>query len=573
MSSRPISTEIIAISSGKGGTGKTLIAACLGYSLTKAGHAVLMIDADPGTDGLSLFLLGPEGMDTVEMDVKPRNTFRYVLEGPNASRTGSFETFTIHRREDGHRLSYEALISSKTLYGNLEAGKGQTVDHVIPKLERTAFREALKGLFAGLREAGRFDYVLIDTRGGFAFESTDICALADSFIVVTEPDYTSFYQDRNLIQWVNRGAEAMDTQPLLRAIIVNKATNGEESSFRLELQREFPVKFNETHVIPLDVNAITAYRHQLIPYAVNPGSDFAAHTMQAFSRIMRVVTSQWDPTRVDAWNDLVDQVSKPFASRFSLVARLKAAARRSLWATTALAAVVIGWGVSAWLTDRAETLRAEQVENLYLADASAFQRTTDLKALLDAGENAFYGADLSGLDISQFDLSWARLQRANLEGAVLVGANLIGAELQGAVLVEANLRGAFLSFANLQGADLDSANLQGADLDSADLREAFLYQVNLQGATLKDTNLQGADLGRASLQGANLGRAKLQGADLDSADFQEANLSAANLTEAKNLTLEQVDEACGNDETRLPDYLSDYQMNPCPTPEPSPSKK
>ena len=61
MSSRRIPTEIIAISSGKGGTGKTLVAACLGYSLKKAGHEVLMIDADPGTDGLSLFLLGPEG--------------------------------------------------------------------------------------------------------------------------------------------------------------------------------------------------------------------------------------------------------------------------------------------------------------------------------------------------------------------------------------------------------------------------------------------------------------------------------------------------------------------------------
>lgn len=510
MSSRRRPTEIIAISSGKGGTGKTLVTACLGYALKKAGHEVLMIDADPGTDGLSLFLLGPEGMDTVEMDVKPKNTFRYILEDPNASRAGDVVPFSIHRHEDGHNLSYEALISSKTLYGNIEAGKGQTVEYVIPKLERTAFREALKGLFAGLREAGRFDYVLVDTRGGFAFESTDICALADSFIVVTEPDYTSFYQDRNLIQWVNRGAEAMGTQPLLRAIIVNKATDGEEKSFRLELEREFPVKFNETYAIPLDVNAITAYRHQLIPYAVNPGSDFAAHTMQAFSRIMRVVTSQWDSARVDAWNDLVDQVSKPFVSRFSLVARLKAAALRSVWAAAVLAVVLNGWVVSAWLSNNAEILRAERVENLYSMDISPFQRATDLKALLDVGVNAFYGADLSGLDLSQFDLSSARLQRANLEGARLVGANLIGADLQGAVLVEANLRGADLRVANLRGADLRMANLQMARLENADL------------------------------------------------------------TGAMGLTMEQLEGACGDDETTLPEYLGDYQMLPCFMQEKSP---
>ncbi|MCP5113837.1 MAG: septum site-determining protein MinD, partial [bacterium] len=102
--SRRRSTEIIAISSGKGGTGKTLVAACLGYSLNKAGHQVLMIDADPGTDGLSLFLLGPEGMDTVEKDVQPKNTFRYVLEDPNSGRTGILAPFSIHRREDGHRV-------------------------------------------------------------------------------------------------------------------------------------------------------------------------------------------------------------------------------------------------------------------------------------------------------------------------------------------------------------------------------------------------------------------------------------------------------------------------------------
>ena len=42
--------EIIAVTSGKGGTGKTLVSACLGYALSRAGHRVLMVDADIATD-------------------------------------------------------------------------------------------------------------------------------------------------------------------------------------------------------------------------------------------------------------------------------------------------------------------------------------------------------------------------------------------------------------------------------------------------------------------------------------------------------------------------------------------
>ena len=74
-------------------------------------------------------------------------------------------------------------------------------------------------------EGGKQDW----EEGGFAFESTDVCALADSFIVVTEPDVTSFYQDRNLLRrigdagrWPRR--EAGPRGPLLAAARVGTGT-------------------------------------------------------------------------------------------------------------------------------------------------------------------------------------------------------------------------------------------------------------------------------------------------------------------------------------------------------------
>ena len=67
-------TEIICICSGKGGVGKTLFSSCMGYALTRAGLRVLMIDGDPATDGLSLFLLGPKGIHQID-SFESHNTF------------------------------------------------------------------------------------------------------------------------------------------------------------------------------------------------------------------------------------------------------------------------------------------------------------------------------------------------------------------------------------------------------------------------------------------------------------------------------------------------------------------
>ncbi len=128
-----------------------------------------------------------------------------------------------------------------------------------------------------------------------------------------------------------------------------------------------------------------------------------------------------------------------------------------------------------------------------------------------------------------------------------------------------------LSRANLQGADLGFANLQSANLRSAKLQGAFLFGASLQEADLAGANLQGAKLISANLQGANLNDADLQGTDLFRANLQGAYLLGADLTKAKNLTREQLDKACGDDKTKLPDDLADYQMKACPKPEQSPS--
>ncbi len=89
------------------------------------------------------------------------------------------------------------------------------------------------------------------------------------------------------------------------------------------------------------------------------------------------------------------------------------------------------------------------------------------------------------------------------------------------------------------------------ETDGGEGERADLSRTELQGANLIGAKLQGADLYRAKLQGADLRRADLQGADLRRADLQGANLKEAEL-----LTQQQLDKACGDEETKLSEGLT-----------------
>jgi len=174
-------------------------------------------------------------------------------------------------------------------------------------------------------------------------------------------------------------------------------------------------------------------------------------------------------------------------------------------------------------------------------------------------------ADLRGALLQKADLRGALLQEADLRGALLQEADLEDANLQEATLVDANLQDATLVNANLQNAKLEDANLQNAKLGvaenyqaaiGANLTNASLSNANLKGTILVGVNLQDADLNSAKLNNADLGGAKLQRANLNNAELQEANLRWANLSDCKNLTQEQLNSACGNDQTKLPPGLT-----------------
>lgn len=108
---------------------------------------------------------------------------------------------------------------------------------------------------------------------------------------------------------------------------------------------------------------------------------------------------------------------------------------------------------------------------------------------------------------------------------------------------------------------IDEIVLSRADLNGAVLHRLFMSEVNLtrvhlvgadfRWAFLSKANFIGADLRNADFVGARLTEASLFGADLTGAQLHDADLSKAN-----GLQQNQIDGACGNRATKLPEGLS-----------------
>jgi uncharacterized protein YjbI with pentapeptide repeats len=83
-----------------------------------------------------------------------------------------------------------------------------------------------------------------------------------------------------------------------------------------------------------------------------------------------------------------------------------------------------------------------------------------------------------------------------------------------------------------------------------------LVHANLSGQWLPKSDLKEAKLDLAKLSGSTLTGANLRGADLFGANLSDADLREADLTDVTNL-----DQACGNEKTKLPEGLT---IKPCP---------
>jgi flagellar biosynthesis protein FlhG len=146
--------KVMAITSGKGGVGKTFVSANLAAALAKRGHRVLVLDAD----------LGLANLDVV-LNLYPKTTLHDVFTGKA-------------------KLE-EAIIKAPGGFSVLLAGSGMVEYSRLTPEVRDDFIRIMESLVP------KYDVVLLDTGAGISDVVLFAVSLASEVLLVATPEPTS----------------------------------------------------------------------------------------------------------------------------------------------------------------------------------------------------------------------------------------------------------------------------------------------------------------------------------------------------------------------------------------------
>ncbi len=153
-SSTPVVSKVLAITSGKGGVGKTFVSANLAAALARRGHRVLVLDAD----------LGLANLDVV-LNLHPK--------------------LTLHDVFTGKATVDEAIVQAPGGFSVLLAGSGMVEYSRLSSDVRDEFLRVMHSLIH------RFDVLLLDTGAGISDVVLFAVSLAAEVLIVATPEPTS----------------------------------------------------------------------------------------------------------------------------------------------------------------------------------------------------------------------------------------------------------------------------------------------------------------------------------------------------------------------------------------------
>lgn len=226
----PLGPRFIAVAGGKGGVGKTNVAANLAVAFSSAGKRVLLFDGD----------LGLANIDVV-LGLTPRYTVRHVLE----------------RR----RSLADIVLEGPGGVDVIPAGSGVVELAQLP-------REVCSRLALELaRVAARYDIVVVDTPAGIAGNVLRFTGLADEILLVTTPEPTAVVDAYALAKIIHAASPYKPVR-----LLINMASDPEEGRHvavafadivRRFLHKEIPCVGR----LPYDPNVPLAVRRQK-PYVL-----------------------------------------------------------------------------------------------------------------------------------------------------------------------------------------------------------------------------------------------------------------------------------------------------------------
>jgi flagellar biosynthesis protein FlhG len=254
----PRGAHILAVTSGKGGVGKTFVSANLAAALARLGKRVLVVDAD----------LGLANLDVV-LNLQPKTTLHDVFTGKSSLDA--------------------ALLSAPGNFDVLLAGSGLVeYSRLTPEV-----REQLVQVLKTVRP--RYDHVLIDTGAGISDVVLHAVALADDALIVATPEPTSLADAYATIK-------VLATQQGRRSmlIMVNQVSrNGEGRNVAQQLQTVVDrfvrladnqvVKLRYLGEIPSDTSVREAVQRRQLLMLAYPGCSAAQAMSQLATKLEEAV--------------------------------------------------------------------------------------------------------------------------------------------------------------------------------------------------------------------------------------------------------------------------------------------
>lgn len=243
--------RILAVTSGKGGVGKTFFAANLAAALAARGEKVLVIDAD----------LGLANLDVV-LNLQPK--------------------ITLHDVFTGRRTLEEAILPAPGNFSVLLAGSGLVeYSRLTPDL-----REQLLHVLEAMRP--RFDRVLLDTGAGISEVVLYAVSLADDVLVIATPEPTSLTDAYAAIKVL----AAQQQRRVIRLAVNQTSLAGEGRAIRGQLQTvvdryvrngtDTPLQLDYVGEVRTDVSVRQAVQKRQLLFEAYPGSA-AAQAMIAIA--------------------------------------------------------------------------------------------------------------------------------------------------------------------------------------------------------------------------------------------------------------------------------------------------
>lgn len=251
----PPAFRVIAVTSGKGGVGKTNVVLNLGIALAQAGQRVLVLDADIGLGNVDV-LLG----------IVPRYTLSHVLAGER-------------------RLS-EIMVRGPEGIMILPAGSAEWDLTALSSEQQVVIQEELEELSPSI------DVLLLDTGAGISSNVLFFAAASQEILVVASPEPTSMADAYAVMKVL-----AQRYRETRFRLLVNMAKNRREA---LEVYRRLllvsgrflNISIDYAGMIPADDYLPMAVQRQQAVLAAFPHAPSSA----AFRRLAEVVL-EWEPAR------------------------------------------------------------------------------------------------------------------------------------------------------------------------------------------------------------------------------------------------------------------------------------